>query len=49
VNRGTASGILDLATATLGVLACVAFKQSISQAEIDQLFDVDKRGLSGND
>jgi segregation and condensation protein B len=27
------------------VLACIAFKQPISQAEIDRLFDVDKRGL----
>ena len=26
-------------TATLEVLACIAFKQPISQAEIDQLFD----------
>jgi chromosome segregation and condensation protein ScpB len=30
---------------TLEVLACIAFKQPISQAEIDQLFDADKRGL----
>jgi chromosome segregation and condensation protein ScpB len=27
------------------VLACIAFKQPISQAEIDLLFDADKRGL----
>jgi len=27
------------------VLACIAFRQPISQAEIDQLFDADKRGL----
>ena len=27
------------------MLACIAFKQPISQAEIDRLFDVDKRGL----
>ena len=27
------------------VLACIAFKQPISQAELDRLFDVDKRGL----
>jgi hypothetical protein len=27
------------------VLACIAFKQPISQAEIDRLFDADKRGL----
>jgi chromosome segregation and condensation protein ScpB len=30
---------------TLEVLACIAFRQPISQAEIDQLFDSDKRGL----
>ncbi len=44
-EQGTASGNLDLTTATLEVLACIAFKQPISQAEIDRLFDVDKRGL----
>ena len=27
------------------MLACIAFKQPISQAEIDQLFDADKRGF----
>ena len=27
------------------MLACIAFRQPISQAEIDQLFDADKRGL----
>ena len=27
------------------MLACIAFKQPISQAEIDRLFDADKRGL----
>jgi len=27
------------------VLACVAFKQPISQAEIERIFDADKRGL----
>jgi chromosome segregation and condensation protein ScpB len=27
------------------VLACIAFRQPISQAEIDRLFDADKRGL----
>lgn len=26
-------------------LACIAFRQPISQAEIDRLFDADKRGL----
>ena len=44
-EQGTASGSLDLTTATLEVLACIAFKQPISQAEIDILFDADKRGL----
>jgi chromosome segregation and condensation protein ScpB len=34
-----------LTTATLEVLACIAFKQPISQAEIDRFFDADKRGL----
>ena len=37
--------ISGLSTATLEVLACIAFKQPISQAEIDRLFDADKRGL----
>ena len=40
-----ASGNSGLTTATLEVLACIAFKQPISQAEIDRLFDADKRGL----
>ena len=44
-EQGTASANLDLTTATLEVLACIAFKQPISQAEIGRLFDVDKRGL----
>jgi segregation and condensation protein B len=34
-----------MTTATLEVLACIAFKQPISQAESDFLFDTDKRGL----
>ena len=34
-----------MTTATLEVLACIAFRQPISQAEIDRLFDADKRGL----
>jgi chromosome segregation and condensation protein ScpB len=45
-EQGTASANLDLTTATLEVLACIAFKQPIGQAEIDRLFDVDKRGLA---
>ena len=43
-EQGAASGSPDLTTATLEVLACVAFKQPISHAEVDQLFDADKRG-----
>ncbi len=39
------SGNPELTTPTLEVLACIAFKQPISQAEIDQLFAADKRGL----
>jgi len=39
------AGVFFSAPRTLEVLACVAFKQPISQAEIDQLFDTDKRGL----
>ena len=40
-----ASGNLLLTSATLEVLACIAFKQPICQAVIDRLFDADKRGL----
>jgi chromosome segregation and condensation protein ScpB len=40
-----ASGNLQMTTASLEVLACIAFRQPISQAEIDRLFDADKRGL----
>jgi len=43
-QRG-ASGNLQMTTASLEVLACIAFRQPISQAEIDRLFDADKRGL----
>src|ERR1700752_4143326 len=43
-QNGT-NGNSELTTGTLEVLACVAFRQPISQAEIDQLFDADKRGL----
>ena len=34
-----------MTTASLEVLACIGFRQPISQAEIDRLFDADKRGL----
>ena len=38
--------ITELTPAALEVLACVAFKQPVSQSEIDRLFgDVDKRHL----
>ena len=33
---------------SLQVLAFIAFRQPISQAEIDQLFDADKRGLDAD-
>ena len=44
-QRGATSATLQMTTATLEVLACIAFKQPLSQAEIDRLFDADKRGL----
>ena len=44
-EQNGANGNSGLTTGTLEVLACIAFKQPISQAEIDQLFDADKRGL----
>jgi chromosome segregation and condensation protein ScpB len=44
-EQNGASGNLQMTTPTLEVLACIAFRQPISQAEIDQLFDADKRGL----
>ena len=44
-EQGTASWDLGLTPSALEVLACIAFKQPISQAEIDRLFDADKRGL----
>jgi chromosome segregation and condensation protein ScpB len=41
-----AGGAGELTPAALEVLACIAFKQPISQAEIDQIFgNVDKRHL----
>ena len=43
-EQSGASANLQLTTATLEVLACIAFRQPISQAEIDRLFDADKRG-----
>jgi segregation and condensation protein B len=44
-EQNLASRNSGLTAATLKVLACIAFKQPISQAEIDRLFDADKRGL----
>ena len=44
-EQSGASGNLQITTASLEVLACIAFRQPISQAEIDRLFDADKRGL----
>jgi chromosome segregation and condensation protein ScpB len=43
-QNGT-NGNSGLTTGTLEVLACIAFRQPISQAEIDRFFDADKRGL----
>lgn len=39
------TGNPDLTPAMLEVLAFIAFKQPVSQGEIDQLFGADKRGL----
>jgi chromosome segregation and condensation protein ScpB len=44
-EQNHSNGISDLTTSALEVLACIAFRQPISQAEIDRLFDADKRGL----
>jgi segregation and condensation protein B len=44
-EQSSASANLQMTTGALEVLACIAFKQPISQAEIDLLFDADKRGL----
>ena len=44
-EQSGASANLQLTTGALEVLACIAFRQPISQAEIDQLFDADKREL----
>lgn len=47
-EQNEANGISGLTTAALEVLACIAFRQPISQAEIDHLFhlfNADKRGL----
>jgi chromosome segregation and condensation protein ScpB len=44
-KQSSASANLQMTTASLEVLACIAFKQTIRQAEIDHLFNADKRGL----
>jgi chromosome segregation and condensation protein ScpB len=44
-EQNQANGSSQLTSPALEVLACIAFKQPISQAEIDRLFDADKRGL----
>ena len=44
-EQSGASGGVDLTPSALEVLVCIAFKQPISQAEIDRLFDADKRAL----
>jgi segregation and condensation protein B len=44
-EQNDANGISGLTTSALEVLACIAFRQPISQAEIDHLFDADKRGF----
>ena len=44
-QQNGAIGSLGLPPSALEVLLGIAFKQPISQAEIDRLFDVDKRGL----
>ena len=44
-DQTSQSGNLELTTAALEVLACIAFKQPISQAEIDRCFAADKRSL----
>jgi chromosome segregation and condensation protein ScpB len=44
-EQNGASGNTGFTTSALEVLACIAFRQPISQAEIDRLFDADKRGF----
>jgi chromosome segregation and condensation protein ScpB len=44
-EQNSGNGSSGLTTSALEVLACIAFRQPISQAEIDRLFDADKRGL----
>ena len=44
-NQTEQSGNPDLTSGALEVLACIAFKQPVSQSEIDKVFESDKRGL----
>jgi chromosome segregation and condensation protein ScpB len=44
-EQNIGNGISGLTTSALEVLACIAFRQPISQAEIDRLSDADKRGF----
>jgi chromosome segregation and condensation protein ScpB len=44
-EQNQSNGISGLTTSALEALACIAFRQPISQAEIDHLFDADKRGF----
>jgi chromosome segregation and condensation protein ScpB len=44
-EQNGASANSGLTTGTLEVLACIAFKQPISQAEIDCIFNADKRSF----
>jgi chromosome segregation and condensation protein ScpB len=44
-EHNSGNGISDLTTSALEVLVCIGFRQPISEAEIDRLFDTDKRGL----
>ena len=44
-EHGAPDGSGPFSEAALEVVACIAFKQPISQAEINQLFDTDKRHL----
>jgi chromosome segregation and condensation protein ScpB len=47
-EQSGASGTLQMTTATLEVLACIAFRQPISQAEIDHFSTLTSGDLSSN-
>lgn len=44
-SQRPATGTGELSLAAMEVLACIALKQPLSQAEIDRYFDADKRGV----